>query len=154
MLDASISSENGKFYLEINPCKDRIEKNEYIEKKIREITEEVMPEGISEREGIERLMKWFQNNMQYQQGEHLLYDSLKDGKGNCDAYSQIAQAVCDYAGIECKYVTGRVETGYHAWNKVKIEGKWYYVDFTWNRSLNTELWQDHIQETEKKYFAK
>ena len=35
------------------------------------------------------------------------------------------------AGIECKYIRGDE----HAWNMVKINGKWYYLDSMWGYFL-------------------
>ena len=37
----------------------------------------------------------------------------------------------------------------HEWNKVKVDGKWYYIDVTFNQStdgkyyLSEKLWDDH-----------
>ena len=50
--------------------------------------------------------------------------------------------------------------GGHAWNQVKVNGKWYYIDCTWDDPvgggyenykyyLSESLWSDHIAETAK-----
>lgn len=48
--------------------------------------------------------------------------------------------------------------GLHAWNQVQLDGKWYYIDCTWDDPtgggherttyyLNENLWANHIEET-------
>ena len=38
----------------------------------------------------------------------------------------------DYQGIDCKVISGTANGGGHAWNKVKLEGDYYYIDVTWD----------------------
>jgi hypothetical protein len=54
----------------------------------------------------------------------------------CEGYAKAFKVLCDEAGIPCVVVTG---TGIndsgsqnHMWNYVKLNGKWYAVDVTWN----------------------
>ena len=60
----------------------------------------------------------------------------------CAGYANLFQEFCDIAGIECVtiigfakgygYVAGMVpKKSNHAWNAVKIKGKWYLIDATW-----------------------
>lgn len=65
--------------------------------------------------------------------DYSLYGVLCKKMGVC---AGIAQAVCLILArqkIECKYVTGDIKDGgLHAWNMVKLNGKWYALDVTWN----------------------
>ena len=36
------------------------------------------------------------------------------------------------AGLECRFVSGTADGGGHAWNQVKVNRKWYYIDCTWD----------------------
>lgn len=53
----------------------------------------------------------------------------------CDGYSKTFSLLCNMEGIECYRVVGVAQTsttlGSHAWNKVKLNDKWYVVDITW-----------------------
>ena len=57
------------------------------------------------------------------------------GFGVCDGMAKTYSLLCNMMGVECMRVTGVAgegeNKGGHAWNKVKIEGKWYVVDPTW-----------------------
>lgn len=51
----------------------------------------------------------------------------------CQGYSKAFQLIMNRMGVECVLVQGKVlETGEgHAWNLVKSNGEYYYVDATW-----------------------
>lgn len=62
------------------------------------------------------------------------YTALVEGKGVCAGYAFALQYLLMRAGIQSYYVVGD-SGGDHAWNMVKIDGKWYYVDATWDDPL-------------------
>jgi hypothetical protein len=54
----------------------------------------------------------------------------------CEGYTRAFKVLCDEAGITCTLVTGTASsslgTGPHMWAYVKIDGKWYACDVTWD----------------------
>ena len=54
------------------------------------------------------------------------------GLAVCQGYAYAFELLCDLAGLECDYVTGTAGGGGHAWNQVKVDGKWYNIDVTWD----------------------
>lgn len=61
-----------------------------------------------------------------------VYDLLLSGKGTCGAYTLAFKAIMDKLGIECVVVPSNDKS--HAWNQVKIDGKWYNIDVTWDEN--------------------
>jgi hypothetical protein len=59
----------------------------------------------------------------------------------CDGYSRLFKRMCDLANIECEIITGYVKqepyqigiplSVNHAWNAIKIDSSYYFVDATW-----------------------
>lgn len=58
------------------------------------------------------------------------------GRGVCNSYARAFDAVAKAAGLESVVVTGDITSSgeRHAWNKVKVDGRWKAVDVTWNDS--------------------
>ena len=60
----------------------------------------------------------------------------------CDGISKAYSLMCNMEGIPCVRVVGRAgkdlrSAGGHAWNKVFVNGAWYFVDCTWGDSHAT-----------------
>ncbi len=77
------------------------------------------------------------------------YGILVNGKGVCESYAEIFQALCNAVGIECSGVAGDAG-GPHKWNIVKIDGEWYQCDPTFDdpySTTSTEVGHDYFNLT-------
>lgn len=59
------------------------------------------------------------------------YGAIVKNKAQCQGYSRAFSYLCNLCGIETDIVLG-VANEEHMWNMVKIDGKWYHVDLTWD----------------------
>lgn len=79
-------------------------------------------------------------NTVYQSGDnaHNAYGALVEGSAVCEGYAEAFQYLLHRAGIESFLAIGtstNVTSGKpegHEWNYVKIDGKWYQTDVTWD----------------------
>ena len=51
----------------------------------------------------------------------------------CQAIAMVMNHMMQDLGFTCEYITSTV----HAWNAVKLSGKWYYIDVTWDLDTDT-----------------
>jgi len=74
---------------------------------------------------------------QYPNDAQLLRSALFKNKCVCAGYAKAFYFLCRACGLDVVYVTGTAinssgQSESHAWNKVKVDGKWYNVDCTWD----------------------
>lgn len=91
--------------------------------------------GMDEYEIVKVAYEYVIRNTVYK--EDLLDDqniySVFGKKGSvCAGYSKAIQYLLNRSGIECSYVAGEaIGQGAHAWNIVRVDGDYYYLDATW-----------------------
>ena len=118
----------------------------------------VLDMGINEyttqKDAVTKINNWMINYLTYELSANNPYQAYLNKKANCDGYARLFERFCKVIGVECIWESGEVKTngtyGAHAWNKVKLDGTWYYIDVCWNDSsnpnrylLSTTLWNDH-----------
>lgn len=125
---------------------ERDELNKEINEKIKNIVEFSVKPSMSEYETELKLHDYICEKMIYnthvaeKDKDNLTEEDNKNwnilgffehGKGVCESYSKIFQLLMYNVGIECTRVSGKTDES-HMWNAVKIDGKWCYVDLTWD----------------------
>lgn len=113
-------------------------------------------EGKKTEEKLQRIYQWLETNgsydweayedsleNQYQKSgkefeyAHNAYGMLVKHKGMCQAYTDAFLLLCHMVEIEAVAVSGYISQNIpHVWNAVALEGSWYYVDVT-NNKTNT-----------------
>lgn len=69
----------------------------------------------------------------------------------CAGYAKATKYLLDRAGVECIYLVGIGDGESHAWNIVKCDGQYYYVDTTWGDPLYQEEQGEKVQKKEIAY---
>ncbi|GEK33940.1 transglutaminase domain-containing protein [Kurthia sibirica] len=60
------------------------------------------------------------------------YGLMNNKYAVCQGYALVAYKMLEKLGLPVRYVVGTSMNQDHAWNKVKVDGKWYNLDTTWN----------------------
>ncbi len=111
---------------------DAKEKKKLLQNTADEILEGA-PKGKYKK--VKYIYEYIINNTDYDlyaSDNQSVYSVLINKASVCGGYSRTFLYLCDRAGIECGYVAGEIlckDT--HAWNFVKIDGQYYWVDATW-----------------------
>lgn len=74
-------------------------------------------------------------NAKHNEGAHLwgtAYGTLVQHKSVCQGYSEAYKMVMNRLGIECGVCGGMAKDESHAWNYIKLDGKYYWADLTWD----------------------
>ncbi len=86
---------------------------------------------------------WVINNVHYDYNlnNFSAYSGVNGDGTVCIGYSVLYSLIMNKLGLECKFIEGSVykNTGNnHAWNIIKLDGKWYCVDTTWGDQVGLE----------------
>lgn len=55
------------------------------------------------------------------------YGALVEGEAKCMGYADAFMVLGKACGLDVRYIVSKT----HAWNLIKLDGKWYHVDVTW-----------------------
>ena len=111
---------------------------------------------MSDKKAVKKMSKWICKHTKYKMGEPDNAEGATlfiKGTGVCRDYADAFWSMCKVCGIPCYCYIGFVDMGdgtwgYHEWNRVKINKKWYWIDLTWYDAtgcyyLRKKIWKDH-----------
>ena len=64
--------------------------------------------------------------------KYTAYAALVNGTSVCQGYANLLYRMLLEAGIDCRIITGVSNGEAHAWNIVKLDNTYYYLDSTWD----------------------
>lgn len=91
-------------------------------------------DGMDEMTAFYKLRDWLCANCAYDYTyEHSEWDDILEYQtATCNGYMSFFQLMCYMCGIKCYRQQGHTDTGgFHGWNYLQLNYKWYYADITW-----------------------
>ena len=111
-----------------------------------------VPLGLNEYERILMVYEYIINNTEFLVGAQeeanreqpteadlrtqTIVSVFVDNMSVCAGYSRATQYLLNRLGVFCTYVTGIAREENHAWNLVRVEGDYYFLDTTWGDSMS------------------
>ena len=132
------TGESGSIYINTSKARLIYNRNAYVRKEITKITKKLkINRWTSERLAVKKINNYICDNYDYdyKTKNRTAYDILKNKTGVCSAYSELFRILCNYYGLQVEDIIGN--NGSHEWNRVKVYGKWRYIDVTWNDELGS-----------------
>ncbi|GEM_PF-1536459 len=108
--------------------------NRYYLNKAKAVAKEVTNDSMSDVEKVKALHDWLCENTVYaesklsESGNHTDGAVFMDGIAVCEGYAKTLNLLLNAAGIESWFV----DNGEHSWNIVKVNGRTFHVDATWD----------------------
>lgn len=95
------------------------------------ITQRITANCRTERQKAHAIYRYLCNNISYDTDYKIYYadECWEKKKGVCNAYSELFYLMAKSIGLEAELVVGMKVN--HAWNSVKVDGKWILLDATW-----------------------
>ncbi|MGF9700497.1 transglutaminase domain-containing protein [Paenibacillus sp. MABNR03] len=146
------------------------EQTDYVNRKVTSVLKEIIAPGMTNHEKVKAIHDWIVLNLAYDTTlqKYTAYDGLVTGSTVCQGYSLLAYRMLERVGIDNRIVEGTAGDQLHAWNIVKLDGKWYHMDTTWDDPTpdrkgkvshnyyllsDDEMARDHIWSGKGKYPA-
>lgn len=115
----------------------------FVNQQVKAILKEIITPGMSDHEKVKVIHDWVVLNLKYDTTltKYTAYEGLKSGSAVCQGYSLLTYKLLKEAGIHNVIVEGTAfstqadgsqSSQLHAWNLVKLSGKWYHLDTTWD----------------------
>lgn len=127
---------------------DDAEQEAEVDKKIEEIMKELDLGNKMDYEKISAIHDYICDNVEYETEadssdiRRTAYGALVEGRAVCQGYSVSLYRLLLEAGIDNRIIFGNGISpvgiiGAHTWNIVKLYGKYYYMDITWDDSTGS-----------------
>lgn len=114
--------------------------------KINSIVSTVRKKDFSDYEAIRYIHNTIMNSTTYDYPavdnpyKHMssfsAYGALVSGKSVCQGYASAFYRICKELGYSVRFVSSSPFEGCHAWNLIRLDDKYYYVDVTWDDEIS------------------
>ena len=105
-----------------------------ITKEIEDIALSIGEKQLPPAEQLEEIYRILSERAIYEKTEDLssnnIYSCLFDGKTQCTGFSQSIYLITKSLGYPSRILHGYYEGGFHSWNQVMIQDRWYHMDLT------------------------
>ncbi|PGV60351.1 S-layer protein [Bacillus cereus] len=110
------------------------EQMNYVKTQAKSVITSIVKAGMDEHEKVKAIHDYVVKHVSYDTSfqAYTAYEALANRSAVCQGYALLTYQLLKEAGVEGHIVTGTGNGQPHAWNLVKIEGKWYHLDTTFD----------------------
>lgn len=114
--------------------KSTADQEKKVDAKVKSVLNGLKLTNATDYQKVKAIHNYIIKRVSYDQtySKYTAYDALIKKTAVCEGYTAVAYRMFTDAGIECRIITGIADGGAHSWNIVKVDGKWYNIDLTWD----------------------
>lgn len=114
--------------------RETAEQSAYVHQQVGAALKRIVTPGMNDHQKVKAIHDWVVRTLKYDTtlSKFTAYEGLKTGSTVCQGYALLTYDMLKQAGFETNIVEGYVGSEAHAWNMVKLDGKWYQIDTTWD----------------------
>jgi transglutaminase-like putative cysteine protease len=113
---------------------------------IRELAQYIVDGARDEEDKAYAIYSWVASEISYDSSARDSAESvLRTRSAKCGGYTNLMKALLDAVGLENRTKSARIYAPWfaaglvgHAWNEVRVNGRWIHVDATWGRNFPGE----------------
>lgn len=131
---------------------------EAVNRRVNKVAKQIRKKGKNTYEKISLVYEYVIDNVKYDGRRNCYYSAYAGfykGKTVCNGYALMTYKLLMKLGIPCKVVTGSVKEGrkwyLHAWNMVKVKGKWYNLDACSDDADDGQVYGDYFLKSDKTF---
>jgi len=122
---------------------DNLEQSEYTNDVINKAIRNNISNLQTDYQKAHWAYKWVIDNIHYDNTltNFSPYGGLTEKGTVCSGYAALYSIIANKLGLDCKYIEGSVYSSKgnnHAWNIIKLDGKWYCIDTTWGDKVGED----------------
>lgn len=105
-----------------------------VDREIKKLFRKWKIEKLSDFQKVKKIHDYIIGNASYDNSlkNYSAYDNLVKKSSTCQGYMCLTYKMLTEAGIACRILSGTGNGQSHGWDIVKLNGKWYNLDCTWD----------------------
>jgi len=146
-LSYTYTQSNGKYYYTMRYAvsyKTTAAQEKAFSNKLNSTMKSLNLSGKTDYQKVKTIYSYITKNVSYDRvhsstyyKKYSAYAALVNKTAVCQGYATLFYEMCEKAGVDSKVITGTSNNENHAWNIVKLNGKWYNIDATWDAGHST-----------------
>ena len=127
----------------------------WVDTQVDEICDSLQLTDVDDYMKIKRIYQYMGTHFTYDNTltKYTDYDGLTTGQMVCQGYALLTYKLLWHAGVPARIVVGTSQGEQHGWNIVKLNGKWYNLDTTWDAAVNSGsvMYWDYFLKSESDF---
>lgn len=135
-----VSNRNGKYYYDLNLSMSyytTLSQERQVTAEVKRIANGLKLQENTDAGRVKAVYDYVCSHVSYDNASgtdmaHTAYNALFKGQAVCQGYASLTYRLLREMGLSTRVIAGTSHSQPHAWNIVKLDGRWYNLDSTWD----------------------